>query len=246
MTDTAHSYVVAQPDSLYQTNQLLRLRRHTDRLIAQRRMGLVTGPSGAGKTASSLDAARLAASLHDAKVVEIPTSPRPQPTFITSSMVAGVTGEPPRQTSYRRDDELVKLLREVKCIFVFDEAQDLGYPGLSQLKYLWERQRFAALLVGDIDLRKLAKASPQLWARLGHKDRFRLLSAAELRNVIAKMHPALAAVSDGSFKKLVDAFGYNLHSWENVAETIDDQAERLHLPAALEGKLLTAVIQDLT
>ena len=150
-------------------------------------------------------------------------------------------------SGYELSDHVVELLRRHECLFLFDEAQHLGLGGMEQLKYLWERQRFGALLVGDTRLRALLAKSPQLDSRVSLGVQFELLSGDQLHEVVRTFHPAFAAAPRPALTRIERMHRGNLRRWRDTVDVLDDLVARTGHPADLsDAQLLNALLAEFT
>lgn len=239
-------YIVNQPERVFATDNVAKLRRFTDYCVTHRRWAIAYGPSGAGKTTASVDAAFLAGRRHGVLVAAFSCKTNADDEFIRARMVDCLAGRPPAALGLAGDNDLIRLIRSVPCLFVFDEAQNMGASGVGYTQHLFERCTFPALFVGDFQLEKMRRKASQFASRVDRRAEFEWLKDDELRATLGVMHPAFAEMTPRAFQRLQGKFKNNLHHWKNVAKAIDSLSVELGLPPVLDMTMTDAVITELT
>jgi DNA transposition AAA+ family ATPase len=233
------------PTPLVETSSVLRSRRRAEFAAERQRLVSFSGPSGAGKTTSADDVAEWLSQNGQLHVVQLTIPVRPAPREVSVRLCQAITGSCPKMSSYDLADHVVNLLGKDKYFVILDEAQHLSFPGMEQVKYLWERSRFGGLLVGDTDLRKVLAKSPQLQSRVALGTEFELLTGDALHEVVRTFHPALATAPRAALTRLERARGGNLRNWRVVAEVLDHLTDRTQMPPDLsDHRLLEAVVAE--
>ena len=172
---------------------------------------------------------------------------RPAPEEISIRICQALTGSAPTMSGYELSDYVVELLGQHEVLFLFDEAQYLGIPGMEQVKYLWERQRFGALIVGDTRLRALLAKSPQLDSRVSLGVQFELLAGDPLHAVVRTFHPAFAAASRKVLTQIERMHRGNLRRWRDTADVLDELIARTGRTGDLADiQLLNALLAEFT
>lgn len=233
------------PTPLVLTDAVLRARRRALFAAEQNRLVRLTGPAGSGKSTAAEDAVSWVARQMGIRIVSVMVPFRPAPKEISVRICQALTGSAPSMSGYELSDYVVELLGRHECLFLFDEAQHLGLPGMEQVKYLWERQRFGALIVGDTRLRALLAKSPQLDSRVGLGVHFELLAGDPLHEVVRTFHSAFAAASRPVLTRIEREHRGNLRRWRDIAVVLDELSARSGRPADLGDKqLLDALLAE--
>lgn len=149
-------------EEMYISCAMLELETRFDLLIQLRGIGLLTGNSGAGKTAASR---KLAANLHTGlyKVIYVPLSTStPMDLYKTIAWELGLDTERNRAALYKSiRQEITRLTVDAKIhtILIVDEAQNLRNDVLEELRLLTNyamdsQNRLCLLLCGQTELRR--------------------------------------------------------------------------------------------
>ncbi len=233
------------PTPLIETTAVLRSRRRGEFAAEHRRLVSFSGPSGAGKTTAADDVSKWLTRDGNLRVVQMTIPVRPAPREVSVRLCQAITGSCPKLASYDLTDHVVDLIGRDKYFVILDEAQHLSFPGLEQLKYLWERARFGGLLVGDTRLTEVLAKSPQLQSRVALGLSFELLTGDPLFELVRTFHPALASAPRRALARLEFCRGGNLRNWRTIADVLDDIAARAKMtPDLADQRMLEALLAE--
>lgn len=140
--------------------------------------------------------------------IYLPMPPRPTSKEIVVRLLRQLGIKPKSRTAlYGLVDELLDLLADRPHIVIVDEAQNLNFEGLSQLRYLHDRNGGAwpLLLVGATGCDQLIRSHPELDSRVGTRTTFKPLKGHELLSTLDQMHPLLAATDPELLLQVDDA-----------------------------------------
>lgn len=166
----------------------------------------------------------------------VTASPNPGPKEIFEELIYTITGIVPTGTKVQLRRECLDLLCDDGPVVIIDEAQNLSYLWLRQLRDLHDRGegRFAMFLVGGQGCSKRLKSDPMLWGRVTYRTWFDKLEGPVLAAALAAYHPLLAN-TDNKILTAIDrkaGFYGNLRQWSNfvlVAGPLADKAKTTKL-----------------
>jgi replication-associated recombination protein RarA len=226
------------------SGQVLDTRRRVREAAGQRRICVISGPSGAGKTTAAVDAVARAAAELGMRHERLMSSSKPGTNELSTRCIEAITrSASPAASGFRLADYLVELLRAEPTILVIDEAHRFGKVGLEHVQYIWEHHRSCFVLVGTRELNDLVERNETIASRTD-KIRLHRPEGAELRRIVSTFHPALAAAAPAATRKLEMAFGTNLHHWRRAVDKLDHLAELAGVTPCFEGELLDAVCRE--
>jgi DNA transposition AAA+ family ATPase len=236
----------ALPTRLVETEAVLTARRRAEFAVEHRRMALFRGPSGAGKSTAKDDCIEHIAAVYGLRVVDILLPARSTTKDISIRLFEALNGRCPDLTGYRLTDLVIERLLEQPTFVCFDEAQHLSLQGMEQISYIWERSKFPGLVVGDTRLSRVLAKNPQLESRMAVGVRFETLEDSELHIVVRTFHPALAAASDQTLRRIERALRGNLRSWRTFAELWEHNKAKAAAAGAVlsQEDLLNITLKD--
>lgn len=234
-----------RPEKLIATPEVPQLRRMVEEAAEERRLCVITGPSGSRKTTLSLHAAERAATKLGHRVGRDASKMKPKGNDLYRQLIESVTERPACGSRDALVEQWLDIVREQPTIFVIDEAHRFGPAGLEEIEWLWELHRTCFLLVG---LDRLAKTVNKNETLVSRRDWVQLdrLEGAERDRVLVTIHPAFSKLTAGARRWLEQRCGDNLHDWRRMADKLERVAALHDLPAVFGDKQLEAVKRDLS
>lgn len=229
---------------LVQTGSILTARLRVEYAAEHQRLVMFCGPSGAGKSTAKDDCIRHLSTTTGLPVVDILVPARTTTKDLSVRLYEALHGSSPQLTGYQLTERVITTLEQRPTFVCFDEAQHLSLQGMEQLTYIWERCKFAGLVVGDTRLRKVLKKNAQLQSRMSLGVSFELLEGDSLHEVVRTFHPVLQSATKVTLTRIERCLGGNLRSWRTMADLWEFNAKKFADSGCSEQQLLELTLAD--
>lgn len=229
---------------LVQTGAILTSRLRVEFAAAHKRFVMFCGPSGAGKSTAKDDCIRHITATTGLPAVDILLPARTSTKDLTVRLYEALHGSSPQLTGNQLTERVIKTLEQRPTFVCFDEAQHLSLQGMEQLTYIWERCKFAGLVVGDTRLRGVLKKNPQLQSRMSLGVRFELPESDALHDIVRTFHPVLQSANKITLARIERCLGGNLRHWRDMAQLWDFNAKKFANTGCSEQQLLELTLAD--